>query len=114
VLPFVESLLAQQPRKVALLIGPKTYLFLGDAAQLPHLDDDVLALAAELRATKEFDEVVVLTDPPEGKNPATKENILAELDRLLSGGGDKVKEIRKDDVVLLASSRGVGERAQGR
>lgn len=48
VLPFVESLVAQPParppRKVALLVGPKEYLH--DFATLPHLDDDVTALAA--------------------------------------------------------------------
>ena len=105
VLPFAVVLFAQEkprpPRKVALLVGPKQYLH--DFSALPHLDDDVTALAAELRKGG-FDEVVVLTDSPEGKNPATKENILAHLDRLLSGGGDKSKAIRKDDVVLIGLS----------
>ena len=42
VMPIVESQ-AQQPRplrKVALLVGPSTYLH--DFGKLPHLDDDVL------------------------------------------------------------------------
>ena len=111
VLPFVESLAAQPParppRKVALLVGPKEYLH--DFNTLPHLDDDVTALAAELRKGG-FDEVVVLTDKPEGKHPATRKHILAELDRLLTGGGDAAKAVRKDDVVLLALS-GHGQEA---
>jgi Leucine-rich repeat (LRR) protein len=89
------------PRKVALLIGPATYLH--DFTPLPYLDADVKALAAELQAGG-FDQIVVLTDPPEGKHPATKENFLTQLEQLLDGGGDKTKAIRRDDVTLLVFS----------
>src|SRR5437660_1446291 len=68
------------PRKVAFLVGPEKYLH--DFSKLDYTARDVTALADVLREAG-FDEVVVLTDPPEGKDPATRANILDRLDKLL-------------------------------
>ncbi len=91
----------RKPRKVALLVGPKTYLH--DFKELPYLDKDVEELGKELKEGG-FDEVVVLTGDHKDKNPATKANIMAELKRLLNGNTDKSKNIQKGDIVLLAFS----------
>ena len=89
------------PRKVAFLVGPEKYLH--DFRKLDYTARDVTALAEVLRESG-FDEVVVLTDPPEGKNPATRENILERLDKLLNKQSDKSHNVRQGDVVLVALS----------
>ena len=88
-------------RKVALVVGVTDYLH--DFGALKYTGNDATELAKELRAGG-FDEVVVLTDPPEGKNPATRENILAQLQRLTTGQADKAKNIRRGDLVFVALS----------
>jgi formylglycine-generating enzyme required for sulfatase activity len=89
------------PRKVAFLVGPEKYLH--DFGKLDYTARDVTALAEVLRDVG-FDEVVVLTDPPEGKNPATRDNILDRLDKLLNRQSDRSLNVRQGDVVLVALS----------
>jgi hypothetical protein len=92
----------RKPRKLALLIGPSTYLH--GFTTLNYLDDDVKALAKELRDCG-FDDVTVLTGKPEEKRiAATKAHYMARLQKLLNGDGDPVRAVRKGDIVLLAFS----------
>jgi formylglycine-generating enzyme required for sulfatase activity len=97
----VQAQEVRKPRKVALLVGPKTYLH--DFKPLKYLDKDVEAIGDELKKGG-FDEVVILTGGHDDKNAATKENIFKELKRLLEGNADKKLNIQKDDVVMLVFS----------
>ncbi len=103
--PMADILFAQpvarKPRKVALLVGPKEYLHGFDPLRYCH--KDVTALAAELRAAG-FDEVVVLTDGPEGENPATGANVVTRLEKLVAKQPTPSNNVRRGDVVLVALS----------
>lgn len=105
VVPVVDVLFAQpetrKPRKVALLVGPSTYLH--DFDKLNYAAADVEALAEALRSGG-FDEVVVLTDPPEGKHPATRANILDQLEKLVAKQPNPANNVRRGDIVLVAFS----------
>jgi formylglycine-generating enzyme required for sulfatase activity len=92
---------ARKPRKVALLVGPSTYLH--DFGKLNYTARDVEALAVVLRDGG-FDEVVVLTDPPEGKNPATRANVLDRLEKLVAKQPNPANNVRQGDVVMVVLS----------
>ncbi|MBY0457379.1 MAG: caspase family protein, partial [Gemmataceae bacterium] len=83
------------------LVGPSTYLHDFDPLKYPA--EDVKALAAEFRASG-FDEVVVLTDTPEGKNPATRQNILDSLEKLVKKQPKEENNVRQGDVVVVVLS----------
>ncbi len=105
VVPVLDVLFAQpvtrKPRKVALVVGPSTYLH--DFDKLNYTVADVEALAEALRSGG-FDEVVVLTDPPEGKHPATRANILDQLEKLVAKQPNPANNVRRGDIVLVALS----------